>query len=350
MNKYKQLYLSSQVQIEKLIGQIKAGPFNPYPVDPFDRKAYATMLTAKDMMLCANRFMWENLPFELTSQQLESLFYRFGALAWFKRGEKWFATKFATVGELNPWGHLDCIEPIDFGGKSYGFKLNVISAGGKNPTPGNDNTAVIMMDYTTDYMAIDQMPRAIINGASTIKDEIEVYRQLFNNILVSIKKAIFLCQNEDQKNMVLQEAAELLGSDLPVGIMVGTSKKNIADALPEMFNFDNNFDTQNYCQQIEFYDKTRRNFNGIPTPDTFEKKERKITAEAENTQTHTDLIIIDGYYNRKYALDLLKKYYPDDAEIQKVQVKINPALMPQTAQEDDGDDVHEEGEENADKV
>lgn len=341
MNKYKQLYLKSQLEMQNFLNDLNAIGFNPTAVQPFDKKAYGAMLTGKDMVLCANRFVWRNLPFDLTSQQLESMFYRFGALAWFKHENKWFATKFATVGELNPWGHLDKIEPIDFGGNSYGFYLNVIQRGGGAPV--DKDVAVVMLDYTTDYMAIDEMPRAIINSASTIHDEIEVYRQLYNNILVSIKKALFLCQNEDQRRIVETEAAKLLTSATPLAVVMGSSKKNIADALPEMFNFNNNFDTQNYCQQIEFYDKTRRNFNGIPSPDTFEKKERKITAEAENTQTHTDIVIQDGLNNRQYALDLLKKFYPDDEAIQAVTVEVNAALLPkQTNNEEENSDDAEE--------
>lgn len=329
---YKKLYQSSLVKMDKLINDFNSGVLS-LKRPSFDRRAYTNMLVNKDRILCANRYVWKNLPINLTSQQLESMFYEFGSLCFFVQGDKLIISRYALEGDLNPYGKLTKIRPIDLKGKSYGPVLNVVTRDGANLKEG-EPSAVIINDYTFTYMQ-EPESRAQINLQSTIMDQVDTYQQLKTNITLSVKKALALCENEDQKRVVLQQAEALINPDTPV-VPIATSKgNNKSTYLPvEMFNFNNNFETQNYCQQIDYYDKVRRSFNGIPSPDTFEKKERKVVGETEDTTTHTNLVLMDGLNNRLYGLELMKKYLKLDS-IKSVTVDLNDELKCKIKEEED---------------
>lgn len=312
MNKYKSLYLKSQLEIAGLID--KFNNFNPVHTVDFNKKAYATMLQTKDRILCANRIKW-NLPdyMTLTSLQLESLFYDNYALIMFENKEKdneLVFARFSEIGKLSEYGILEDVIPIDFAGKTYPKMQGVLVGTDLSKIDPTKPWGVVIFDYTNVTQLQDAMPRGAINLETTINSQVEVYTQMHNNIVLSIKKAIAICDNEDQKSVMTEQLNNLLATDSPINAVCkqkGTKGKALNDLPVEMFNFDNNFDTQNYTQTIDFYDKVRRSFNGIPAPDTFEKKERKITAESENVVVHTNMVLYDAYMNRKYSVELFKK-------------------------------------------
>ncbi len=343
--KYKTLYESSMLENAKLISAINSGAFNPVIASSFDKVAYESMLTTKDMVLCCNRYIWDLQYLNLTSQQLETLFYKNFSVCLFENdlGQLQFSS-FTKVGELDIYGRLHTIQPIDYAGKAYGPIRSVIYSNNASIEKGA-KTAVIICDYTAPIQCDSTVSRAQINKSSTIADEVMVYKQLMNNIALSIKKALAMCDSQEQQQLITQQVAQILDPDKAI-VAVSKTEKNGVQGFEnpvEMFNLNNNFDTQNYCQTIEFYDKTRRNYNGIPTPDTFEKKERKITAEAENTSTHTNLVLLDGYLNRLNGLKLFQKYCLNP-ENKKINVIINPLLDPFKQQEEEEEDQEKEKE------
>jgi hypothetical protein len=338
VNHYKALYASSQLEIAGLVDKINS--LNPIIKENHKSKMYRVMLEAKDMAMCSNRYVWENLPINLTSQQLEGLFYRYGSLCFFVENGQLVISRYAMVGKLDKYGRLNEIQPIDFAGKAYGRKRGVIN----DHVEKSEDMAVIINDYTNDYQMVLECPRAKINADTTISDQLEVYRQLNTNIKLSVKKALALCDNEEQKSVLTKQLCVLLDSSNPIQA-VAKNKDGLkgADLPLEMWNFDNNFDTQNYCQQIDYYDKVRRSFNGIPAPDTFEKKERKITSEAEDTSTHTQLVLVDGYLQRFNGLELIKKYLKGDG-IDKINVKIHDLINYEKKEEEAEEEAKAEKE------
>lgn len=325
-NKYKALYQRSLLEVEGLINKINDMQFNPATVCNFAEQQYTQMLKIQDRAICANRFVWKNLPSNLTSQQLESMFYDFGSLCFFEKDGILSIARYSVVGGLNKYGKLDKVIPITFDGKTQDTEKSVIDF---NKPPTDSDFAVIINDYTPhSFSDISTQARSVINLATTIRDEVAVYSQLKTNIMLSVKKWLAMCQNESQSKSIKKQVSELLDANNPI-VAIATSKgKGNLDLLPvEMFNFDNNFDTQNYCQQIDFYNKVRRNFNGVPSPDTFEKKERKITAEAENTSMHSNITLLDGLMQRQNGLELIKKFMVNIKGVNDIEVEISKPLM-----------------------
>lgn len=340
-NKYKVLYQKSQLEQLGLINKINDLATNPHLELGATARAYNTLLRAKDRAQCANRYVWKNLPVNITSQELETFFYNFGTLCFFvdkNKGELVIA-KYATSGTLNRMGRLNKIKPIDFAGKSYDFELNVLQPDG-NVAQGVD-VAVIINDYTASYQNVSEQPRAWLNANSTIQDQTTVYQQLINNVIVSVKKAIAIAADEEQATAVRLQASDMLTSASPVAVLAGKDKPQ--DLPIQMFNFSNNFDCQNYCAQLDYYDKVRANFNGIATPPTAEKREHLVNAEIDNVNKVSDIMLYDGLMCRKAGLELLKKYYPNRQDIQAITVEVNDYL---TGERQEGTDEYVEDEDN----
>lgn len=347
IGKYKALYQKSVLEMQKLVDTINNITFNPHLELSDTAKAYGAVLSAKDRAQCSNRYVWKNLPLNLTSQQLETFFYNYGSLCFFVRAdknmrEKLFITTYAKGGKLNSMGTLSQIKPIGFNGKSYNIQLNVLQPNG-NIEQGND-VAVIINDYTGSYVCDVEISRAYLNSNSTIKDQCTVYQQLINNVIVSGKKAIALAENEEQATAIRAQANQMLMSGRPVEVLCGRDKPN---EMPiSMFNFANNFDCGNYQSQLDYYDKVRANFNGIPTTPTAEKREHLINAEVENANSISDIMLYDGLKCRQDGLELLKKYYPENKEIQAITVELAECLKPIKVESQNNDGYDEDGDDN----
>lgn len=347
---YRKMYEGMREENNKLLymyEQIK-NQINPINAINFNRLGYDVMLRANDRTLCANRLTWK-LPknVNMTSQQVESLFYDYGALAFFEYQGKLHITKFAMQGQLNDIGILDKIQPIGFNGETYPVMKGVIAGRGNPELVKGEPFAIIIFDYTTLAQSPDEIARAQINANSTIKSEVDCYAQLFNNIKLSTKKMLGICETEEQKRVLETQVESMLSTATPVQIVTKTRSKGVkvASELPvEMFNMDTSLDMQNLCQTIDFYNKKRRAFNGVPSPDTFEKKERKITAEAENSSVHICMVLYDALMQRKYGIELLKKYanYPETKEIDvDYSDVIKPFMKPEKEENTPQNDVKE---------
>lgn len=345
---YKVLYQESVLKMNGLIqdmsNKLYNAKFNPMKTVPFKAKAYTDMLSAKDRMMCVSRYEWR-LPIDLRSQQLEAMLYEFHSLVmfedWDRDGVLTFS-RFSRQGSLNPYGQLDKIQPIDFSGHAYGPVLSVINSKNASPKPG-ERVGVIVYDYTPWLPGDAAMPRAKLNLDTTINDQVNVYEQMINNIYLSVKKALALCDSDEQKNVVMEQATRMFDPSTPIVAISSNSKIGGVNQPVQMFNFANNFDTQNYCQTIEYYDKVRRGFDGIPAPDAFEKKERMITSEAENNGVDTDVVLQDGLRNRKDAIELFKKY-ATRPENKDISVEISDVLKPKKEEipDDNNTDVQDE--------
>ena len=192
------LYESNQVlqaQIERLTNEIysirmkdinNSNTINPYIVNSV---AYDVALTAADKIEAASRYNTEIPELNLPSNKLETLFYDMGSLAFFTDDNGYCkVSTFAKGGKLNGLGDLEEIQPIDFSGKAYGFKRQVVYTYSEEKI---NNPCVIISDYTGCWTETNILPRAAINRCS-ILDQASVYRKMQNAIKITAKKAIAL--------------------------------------------------------------------------------------------------------------------------------------------------------------
>lgn len=301
-------------ELNKQISALSVSSFQVSEINPIIRNSteYIDVLLSRDMVEACNRYITDIPDLDIPSNKLEYMWYCYGALCFFRyKGEPKIGT-FAKSGSLNGIGDLKEIIPIDFAGHSYDTKCNVVY--NRNVTP---NAAVIIGDYTGTYREDHIIPRKTLNLVS-ISDQAMVYKRLRNAILITARKAIALLENPSQKEELERELTNVLVNDSPVCSIVSDSLSEIC----KIFNIDTKVEIDPYIRAIESYERIRANFNGIKTRSPLDKKERLITSEAENDNCVTEIMLYDGYINRKIGLDLCVEH----KLISSYSLKINPKL------------------------
>ena len=345
---WKKAYQASQLANAGLIQEInyiRQQLTNPVIASGTVKKEYTLFLQTQDIIECVNRYIWDGLPINLTSQQLESLLYQWGSLCIFEdeRGNLCFAP-YATTGRLNEYGLLDEITPITLDGKTHKAKRSVLFRG--NPDPAEDEqVAVIVNDYTALTMVQCIVSRATLANA-TITPQVEAHIQLMCAIAVSAKKALALCETEAQKETITRQLEALLDPTQPiVAVSSQRNSKGGLDLPVEMFALGANLAIQEYTNAIDYYQRTRRHGNGVPAPDTYTKKERLITSETQDANTGTNIVLDDGLRQRQEAIKLFTQYAKNPKN-KNMTCNINPLLKPkeQKKRADDNEEINDSGE------
>lgn len=295
--------------------QIATNPGN-IDIDNYIRN-YTNMLQTADRLQCINRYVTEGLPNAFTHDFIEDKLYYKGAICCMWYDNDIIFTDFTSSGKLNKLGQLDWVEPISFDGHSFGFKLRCYNESGDYKF--DKNCAVIIKDYSMSFGLEKGIPRCNLNKFTTIQDEVMTYKQLYINILMNVNKLLVRCENESQSKNLLKQAKNLLD---PTQLLIGVQNLNSFNEDFEMQKFVDKVDITGLTQAIDFYNKIRRQFNGIPAPTSFEKKQRMITDEIADATTAGDLILYDGYMQRKIAYDRINKCFGTN-----IKVKINPILV-----------------------
>lgn len=283
--------------------------FNPTTTINFSELAYKNMLITADRLQCINRIRWENLPNAWTSQDIETLLYNYGSICCFSENDNIVFAPYTLGGKLDVMGRLHMVQPITLDGKVYGEKKRAY-------TPNGDyifdsSCCIIIHDYTGCITNDKIIPRAAINRDTTINDETKTYKLMLYNIIMSIKKLIVACETEEQAKLIIQQSKLLLDPTQPI---VALTSENILRKL-EITQFVDKLEIDELTRAIDYYNKIRRNFNGVPAPSTFEKKERMISSEVENQSTATNLIVSDAYFQRLESVQLINTCFDTNISI-----------------------------------
>lgn len=292
---------------------------NPLLVGSFSENCYFDLLLSTDRIENVNKFKISNLPNAWTSLDIENLLYTKGSICCYadENGLPIFAP-FTLTGSLDVKGNLYNITPILLNGEKSTEKKRAYTK--YCDFDFDTDCCIIMQDYTGCITSDKIIPRMMLNATTTLSDEVKAYKILLYNIIFSIKKMIASCDNEEQVKTILKQAELLLDPTQPI-LAFTKGAKNVTDDI-DITQFVDKVEVDNLTRAIDFYNRVRRLNSGIPSPDTFEKKERMITSEVENVNTMTNLILYDGLENRKIAFDLINKCFGLD-----IQVEINPLLL-----------------------
>ena len=283
--------------------------FNPSTSINFSELAYKNMLITADRLQCINRIRWENLPNAWTSQDIETLLYNYGSICCFQENDNIVFAPYTLGGKVDIMGRLYNVQPITLDGKAYGEKKRAY-------TPNGDyifdpSCCIIIHDYTGCVVDDKILPRVSINTETTINDETKTYKLMLYNIIMSIKKLIVTCETEEQAKLIIQQSKLLLDPTQPI---LALKSENILKKL-DVTQFVDKLEIDELTRAIDYYNKIRRNFNGVPAPSTFEKKERMISSEVENQSTATNLIVSDAYFQRLESVQLINTCFDTNISI-----------------------------------
>ena len=290
--------------------------YNPVNTINFSELSYRNLLMTNDRIQCVSRFVWDDLPNAFESEDIETMLYSYGSICCFLDDNNLIFSPFTLSGELDKKGNLYNIQPLTLDGKkAYGNKKRCYSINGEFDY--NDDACIIIQDYTGCIQINNNVSRETLNSTTTINDEVKTYRILLYNIILSINKLVVNCENEEQAKIVISQAKQMLDPQQPI---VAVSGDDLLSSI-KVNQYIDKLEIDEIVRAIEFYNKKRRHGNGVPAPDTFEKKERLITQEIENTSTHTNLILWDGLRNRQKAAKYINKCFGTN-----ISVDINPIL------------------------
>lgn len=290
--------------------------FNPSQTIKWNESQYRSMLVIADRIQCVERYIADGIPSAFTCQDVESNVYNKGAICCSKYKGVVLFTNFSCTGGLNTKGQLEYIQPITFDGKTLPIKKRCYGVNGEYDY--DEDCAVIIQDYTGAIQGDKIVPRAYINNMTTINDEVKTYRQLVLNVIMNVKKLLVRCENEEQAKININQAINLLD---PTQLVVAMRDTELTNSI-EMQSFVDKVDITGLTQAIEFYSKSRRQFNGVPCPTSYEKKERMISDEVSDYGTAGNLILYDGLMQRKIAYDRINKCFGTN-----ISVRINPIIL-----------------------
>lgn len=289
--------------------QIRAycNQFNEKNSVNFSENMYKNLLRVNDRVQCISRYRWYNLPNGFDGTDIETLLYDNGSICVFSENDNIIFSPFTTTGTLDIKGNLNKIQPVLLDGTTKPPLKRCYNS--KAQFSFDENCCIIIQDYTGCIQQNQEnniISRRLLNETTTIHDEVKTYKILLYNIMLSIKKMLVTCEGEEQSKVALKQAETLLDPTQPI---VAMSLGNNYMSKFDVTQFVDKVEVDDLTRAIDFYDKTRRLNNGVPSPDTFEKKERMITEEIKNAGTYSNLILSDGLINRQKAVSYINECF-----------------------------------------
>ena len=269
------------------------------------KEQYKKVWDYLDLNQNCNKYRWEGLPKGLTSWNLERMLYYYGALCGFKYGGQIWILPFTATQDLNAYGFPTTIQPITFNGRTpdnsskdfFGadFKVEMFMP---EETP-DDKKAVILLDSIPEACGTFIPLSRYAQNTILINDIIETLKRININIVVSNKKLIINCTDENQAEVIRQELGEGFSSDSPFIVCTNpTSLPNISQTsdlqASDLFNV------------VKQYDSIRCQQSGILTKSFGQdKKERVNSGELMGEKEQVNIIYDVGLYLRQiFAKDM----------------------------------------------
>lgn len=264
-----------------------------------------TMLRIEDEQTAINRYVWYNLPCNITGQELERMLYYKGQLCFFydKNLEEFYFMPYALDGTIDFYGRYNTIHPVPMtsgteekAGKAQAQYLSNLKLQCVYGINTNDNitvedaakTAVLLHDYSK-QLSQTIIPRQQVND--TLLDVMaECIPMMRTSLIASSGIKAMRVQDADQEQNVNDANAKIEQAALsgkPYIPVVGNvdwqelTNGNIAKA-------------EEYFLAMKSLDNFRLSSYGIENGGLFEKKAIELNAEAAVNGGPIGLIMQDG--------------------------------------------------------
>lgn len=283
------------------------------------KQAIKIQLRNVDEQDAVNRFVWSNIPMDISSQFLERMLYYRGQLCfWYsKELNQFFISPYALDGNIDAYGRYQSIRPVPFTGgtdeKNSKFitdyfakkKLNVVHGVkmGEVTLDDLENSAVLLYDYTQ-QLTQQILPRAQMNDAllDTMSDCIPFMR---TNLLLSTGVRGVRVHDADQAASVLDgsrsmENAALTGDPL-VPIVGNVEFQDLTNGQTAK--------SEEFMLAMQSLDNFRLSTYGIDNGGLFEKKAHELQSEADINGGPVGLILQDGLSQRQNFCNIVNSIW-----------------------------------------
>ena len=266
-----------------------------------DLKKFLRLVDEQDAV---NRYVWYNLPANITSQELERMLYYKGQLAFFydKNLEEFYFMPYSLDGTIDFYGRYNTIHPVpmtsgteDKGNKAQAEYLSSLKLkcvyGLKVTEPTEEeqeNSCVLVHDYTK-QLAQTIIPRVNVNEP-LLDVMAECIPFMRTSLLLSTGVTGVRVNDADQSNSVFDanrsmEQAALTGK--PFTPIIGSVEfQQLTDGQVNK--------SEEYMLAMQSLDNLRLSGYGIDNGGLFEKKAHELQTEADINGGPVGLVLQDG--------------------------------------------------------
>jgi len=277
-------------------------------------------LRIQDEQDAVNRYVWYNLPANITSQELERMIYYKGQLCFFydKNLEEFYFMPYALDGTIDFYGRYNTVHPVpmtsgtdDKNGKAQAQYLSNLKLkcvyGIKLPEDIDINTmtesTVLLHDYTK------QLSQTIIPRCTVNDPVLEIMSEILpisrTNLLASCGVKGIRVQDADQ-----QQNVEDASRSLENAALVGNPWMPIIGNIEFQELTDNaTGKIQDYYLALQSLDNFRLSLYGIDNGGLFEKKAHELQSEADINGGPVGLVMQDGLSIRQNFCNIVNSIW-----------------------------------------
>jgi len=289
------------------------------------KEDFKKVIRDNDLAIAANKFVWYNMPLDLSSQEIEKYLYYRGQLAFFycKKLEKFMLLPFTLAEGLDIFGRFAYITPIPFssGIKEYEkiekmqaqilaelkLKVYYTPVMPENLTEEDlYNSAVIIYDRTKQWSQT-LIPTQILND-SVIDLEAEAFPFLRTAMLNATGTKGIRVADDDQYASVLEGARNMIDSALhaePYVPMSGTMEWQL------LTEGSGSSKALEFLQTAQALDNFRLGCHGVPNGGLWDKSSYVNAAQTELNMGGADvsLKLQDGLTTRQTAATVINSIW-----------------------------------------
>ena len=270
------------------------------------------LIRKNDEQIFVNKYVWYNLPCNITSQELERMLYYKGQLAFFymKDLNEFYFMPYALDGTIDFYGRYNTVHPVpmtsgttDKAGKAQAEYLESLKLkciyGVKLPEELDLNvltdSCVLLHDYTK-QLSQSVIPTQQLNDA-IIDIEAEIMPYLRTSLLMGTGTKGVRVPDADAANEVFEADQELLNAALaahPYAPIVSNLEfQELTDGTLSK--------SADYLQAMQAIDNFRLGLHGVPNGGLFEKNQYVNNAQTNMNLGGADvsLTLIDGLLIRQ---------------------------------------------------
>lgn len=263
------------------------------------------------------RYTWDNLPLDITSQELERMIYYKGQLCffYFKELEKFFIMPYALDGTIDFYGRFNYVKPVPFASGTDGkedkqiakqaallstLRLKVLYDIPTEPYDPNENYCVLLHDYTK-QISQTMIPRQQLQDGllDVMSDCIPFMRTaLLNSTGIQGMRV----SNQDEQSNVKAASKSInqaaLNGEKYVAIIGGLDFQDLTSGATSK--------GEEFLMAMQSLDNFRLSTYGLENGGLFEKKQYQNTAQtALNGNGQVGNPLYDGLAIRQHFCDIV---------------------------------------------
>lgn len=283
---------------------------------------YKKQMRIVDEQDAVNRYVWYNLPCNITSQELEKWLYYRGQLCFFydEQLDKFFFSSYALDGTIDPYGRYNTVHPVPLSGGTdgkgdgsqkaieayfaskklkcwYGVPLEELEA------DDYIKSCVLLHDYSK-QMGQLIIPRQVINDP-LIDSMAEILPMARTNLLASCGIKGMRVMDEDSQHNVIDAARSLhsaaINGEPWIPIIGNAEFQELTDNATGK--------VQDYFLALQSFENYRLSLYGIDNGGLFEKKAHELQTEADINGGPVGLVLQDGLSIRQHFCNIVNSIW-----------------------------------------